>query len=79
MLDGRGVLLLGERVDRAELLAAPGEPVQARLQSLAGLIVERLLGRGWLELEPLGDAAQLRLGVIDLVAHPLSADLERRE
>src|SRR5439155_25880310 len=60
---GLGVLLLRERVDRTELLAAPAQALDARAQLLGGLLVERLGRRGGLEPQPLGELGQVVVGL----------------
>jgi hypothetical protein len=65
--DRLGVLLLGQGVDRAELLAAARNSLQTgieRLALLGGQLPVRRLGR---QLEPLGDPPQLDLGVGGLI------------
>ena len=54
------VLVLRERVDRADLLAAALQPLDAGLELRALGLGERLGGRLGLEAEPLGEAAELR-------------------
>ena len=66
-----GVLLLGQRVDRPELLAAAGEPLQARPRAPRAPQRQRLGGRLRRELEPGGELAQLGLGLGGLVAGAL--------
>ena len=45
VLDGLGVLLLGKRVDRAELLAPARQALDARAQRRRLLLAERLRNR----------------------------------
>src|SRR5207342_2094240 len=59
VLAGLLVLALGERVDRADLRAAAVEALEAAVDVGALLVAERLLGRGDLLAEPLGDRGQL--------------------
>ena len=64
-----GVLLLGQRVDGAELLAAPSEPFQATGQLLTTLLLGQRLGGGQgLELQLGRERRQCLLGVGRLVA-----------
>ena len=57
---GLGVLLLGQRVDRAELLAAAREPLQARVERLALLVGSASSAGSARELQPLGDPPSSR-------------------
>ena len=52
VLDCLGVLLLGERVHRAKLLAPPAETFQAAGEGLALVLGQRLLGGARFELQP---------------------------
>jgi len=56
MGDGLPVLLLGERIDRAELLAAAPEPLNPRQQRLSLLLIERVRpgGDGLVAVRPNG-------------------------
>ena len=73
------VLLLGQRVDRAELLAPAREALDARAQllGLLGARAPRSAGSAG-EPEPLGERAELLVGLGGLVAHLLRADLGLR-
>ena len=80
--EGLGVLLLRERVDRTELLAAALQALHARAQRL--LLLGRewgvLLGLLWSgELQTLADAAQLDQRLGRLVAQALRGDLGPRD
>ena len=78
VLERLGVLLLGERVDRAELLAAPRQPLDAAAQRLALLVGERLRRRRRFELEPRGERAELLLALARAVPGPLERAPRRR-
>ena len=69
------VLVLRERVDRAELLAAALQALDPALQVRALGLGQRLGGRLGLEAQALGEAAELRAGVAGGVARLLGADL----
>ena len=74
------VLLLGQRVDRAELLAAARRAARcARAAAAASSSAERLLGGLGGQAEPLGERAQLLVGLGGLVARLLGADLGLRD
>ena len=73
------VLVLGQRIDRSELLAALGQALQAGAQLLPALVLERLLGGRRLQLELSRQCAQRLLGVRLLVASSLRAHLRRRQ
>ena len=73
------VLALGERVDRAELLAAAAQALDPRLEVGARDVVQLLLGRRGLEPELLGQPAQLAPGVGRAVARLLRAHLAARD
>ena len=76
--DGFGVLVLCQRVDRAELLAPAREALDARLEVGARLVAERCLGRlarRGLEAEPVEDLLQVVARLPGGVADLLSADL----
>ena len=79
MLHGLLVLLFGERVHRTELLAPAGEPLDARLQIGAGVLVERLLAGRGIEAEPGRYALQLRCLLRGAVARLRSAHLRGRD
>jgi hypothetical protein len=73
------VLGLGERVDGAELLPAPREPLDAAAQLLGHLRLQRG-GRGLgRQAEALGELAELVPGLLVLVARLLGADLGGRQ
>ena len=78
MRHGLFVLALRERVHRPELLAAPGESLDAREQRIALIARERLLGGLRREAKPAGDLRELALGVRGGVAHLLGGDLRVR-
>ena len=69
------VLGLRERVDRAELLAPAGEPLDPGLQVVDLLVRERLGGRRGLEAQQACEPRELVAGVGGLVAQPLRSDL----
>ena len=71
------VLLLGQRVDRAELLAATHEALDSQAERLAFLVGQRLVRGLGLEAQPKGDLAQLALDLRRAVAHLLGGDLGR--
>ena len=78
MRHGLLVLALGERVDRAELLAAAHQPLDARRQPLALLVGQRLRRRLGLEAQAAGQLVQVALGVGRRVAHLLRGHLGAR-
>ena len=73
------VLVLGERVDRAELLAAAVQALDPGLEVGALVVVERLLGRLGLEPELGREAGELAPGLGGAVARLLGADLAARD
>ena len=75
---GLVVLLLGERVHRAELLAPPHQALHAGEQRLALLVGQRLGGGLRLEPEAARQLAQVPLGVRGRVAHLLRGHLRAR-
>ena len=75
MRDRLLVLVLRERVDRAELLAAALQALDAALQICALGLGERLGGRLGLEAQALGEPLELGAGVAGGVARLLGADL----
>src|SRR6185503_18657108 len=62
------VLLLGERVDGAELLAPPVQALDAAFEVGPGGGVQGLVGRLGLEAELGGEAAEVAVGVLGAVA-----------
>ena len=74
--DGLVVLLLGQRVDRAELLAPPGEALDARVERLALLVAAaaRSAGSASSPSRP-ASVGQLALDLGGRVAHLLGGDL----
>ena len=73
------VLLLGQRVDRAELLAPAGQALDARDERLALLVRQRLGGGLGVEAERRGDRGQLALDLGGRVAHLLRRHLGARD
>ncbi len=70
------VLLLGQRVDRADLGAAALQPLQPAVDFGALLVAQRLLGRGDLLAESLGDRGQLLGGLGAAIAEVGGLDLD---
>ena len=75
MLDGLGVLLLGQWIDGTDLLATAGEPCDAVGQRLALRFVERLGGGIGLQLQAPRKAAKFPLGIRGLVPGALETHL----
>ena len=78
MGNGLGVLVLGQRVDRPELLATASEPLDAGLEVGANLVAQRRLGRhagGFVHAEPLEDLGQLAARLRGAVPQLLGAHL----
>ena len=73
------VLLLRERVDRAELVAAALQALDAGVQRRALVVGQRLVGRLGLQAELGRQAGELLLGVLGVVARPLRRDLAARD
>ena len=72
---GLVVLLLGERVDRAQLLAPPAQSLHPGAQRLALLVGQRLGGGLGRQSEPVRVVAELALGVGGGVSHLLGGHL----
>ena len=73
------VLLLRERVDRAELVAAALQALDAGEQRPTLVVGQRLLGRLGLQAELGREAGELLLGGLRVVARPLRLDLAARD
>ncbi len=66
---------LGERVDRSELLAAAGQPLQATMERCTLLLAELGVRRPGVELEAAGQLLELTTTLLKPVPDPFEPDL----